>query len=340
MTFQSSSKPQAFAPLSAESMAGGVYGWLTPYLIALAKQNAHIHSRLLHLTRTELHFIALCLALMGEKRDDADHFGAFARDYDRLPRRSLLANYIDTAGPGYSPKLATLVSKLAGRPWRMRSYLRLGELYAEPHARKTLCHLASISRWHLIALSRLPAPYRTYGVLRKIRKRYDLACVMFGIEVVRRVRTDMTDRQIIASLERSDTSRIRDWVEAHYERLPFPTAPTGALTDGTGAVSRPVATARDLFRAAREFDNCVDRYLWEALTGRSCFYRCDNGQRRIAVAELKRLPGVGWAVDEIRGPNNAELSGPERAQVFAMFREAGVLPAPQALSRFSWFDLE
>lgn len=340
MTFQSASKPQAFAPISAEPMTGGAYGWLTPYLVAIATNNREFAARILNLPRRELHFIALCLALMGEKRHDGDHLAAFALDYDRLPRRSLLANYIDTAGPGYSPKLATLVSKLGGRPWRVRSYLRLGALYAEPHARKTLSHLASISRWHLIALSRLPAPYRTYSVLRKIRNRYDLACVMFGIEIVRRVRTDMTDRQIIASLERSDTSRVRDWVEAHYERLPFPPAPTGALTDGTGAALRPVATARDLFRAAREFDNCVDRYLWEALTGRSYFYRCDNGSRRIAVAELKQLPGVGWAVDEIRGPKNVQLSGRERMQIFAMFREAGVLPAPQALSRFSWFDLD
>jgi hypothetical protein len=340
MTFQTTSRPQAFAPISPASVAGGAYGWLTPYLIALAGRNAHVAARLLNLTRAELHFIALCLALMGDKRDDADHFAAFARDYDRLPRRSVLANHIDTGGPAYSPKIVTLAAKLAGRPWRVRSYQRLAALYAEPHARKTLCHLPRITRWHLIALSRLPEPYRKIGVLRKIRRRYDLSCVMFGIEIVRRVRTDLNDRQIIASLVKADTSRVRDWVEAHYERLPFPQAPTGALTNGLGAVLLPVATPGELSRAARDFDNCIERYRWEVLTGRSYFYRCEIGGRRAAIAELKQLPGVGWAVDDILGPKNRPLNGADRAVIFDLFRSAGILPAPQAASNFSWFDLE
>lgn len=337
MTFHEKLGDKACAPRPTVMHGGsGAYGWLTPYISRMAAQNNSFATSVLTLQRAEVHFIALCLSVMGEKRDDPDHFRAFAKGIGRRTQKRLLAEF----APDADPRLSRFPSKLGGRLWRRRSYRRLAELYAEPHARKTLSHLPRVTRWHLIALARLPATYRKAGILRKIKRRYDLSCVLFCIEVVRRIRTDLNDRQIIASLEKADAGHLRDWVEAHYERLPFPQAPTGALTHGSGVVLRPVATASDLVRTAREFDNCVCNYLWEALTGRSYFYRFEKGNRRIAVAELKPVPGVGWAVNNILGPKNARVPGAERHKLLELFHEAAILPAPQALSNFSWFDLD
>ncbi|MEO1241009.1 MAG: hypothetical protein AAFX54_03800 [Pseudomonadota bacterium] len=338
MTFHETSGPTAHARLCAPQTqtAYGPYGWLTPYLEKIAAHNAGVAARLLRLNRTELHFIALCVALMGDKRDDADHLAAFASGIDRRTRKALFAEF----APAMDARLVRLAGKLGGRPWRARSYQRLAALYAEPHARKTLNHLPHITRWHLIALGRLPAPYRKPGVVRKLKSRRDLSCVLFGIDVVRRIRTDLNDRQIIASLEKSDTSYVRRWVEAHYERLPFPAAPTGALTDGQGGVLRPVTTGAELMRASREFDNCVDTYLWEASTGASVFYRYDIGARAVAIAELKRLPGGYWAVDELLARKNAMITGAVRQTVLAMFKEAGIFAAPQVVGSFSCVNLD
>lgn len=322
-------------PVRAAISGAGPYGWLTRYIASIAANNTDFARRVLFIPRDELHFIALCLSLMGSKRDDPDHVAAFARGIGIRARKAIFAEF----APDADAKIVGLAGKLAGKPWRASSYARLAMLYSEPHARKTLNHLPHITRWQLIALARLPAPYRRIGILRKIKQRYDLSCVQFGIEIVRRVRTDLNDRQIIASLEKADTSRMRDWVEAHYERLPFPQAPTGALTDGQGAVLRPVSTADELMHAARVFDNCIGNYLWEVQSGRSYFYRCDIGERRVAIAELSPLPGVGWAVADILGPKNRALNGADRAHIFALFRAADILPSPQASSRFSWFDL-
>lgn len=336
MTFQVRSTPHTFAPLSSASLSGGAYGWLTPYLLAIASHNRQFAARILNLSRTELHFIALCLALMEDKRDDADHLTAFARGLDVRTRKSLLGEF----APDADKNLVRLAGKLAGGPWRAASYLRLAALYSEPHARKTLRHLKHITRWRLIILARLPAPYRRIGIVLKIKKRLDLSSVLFGIEVVRRIRTDLNDRQILASLEKSDTSYVRGWVEAHYERLPFPQAPTGALTDGEGGVLRPVTTGAELVRAGREFDNCVADYIWEASTGASMFYRYDRSEKRIAIAELKRVPGGGWAIDDLLAPKNRPLNGKDREIVLALFRAASILPAPQVTGSFSWFDLD
>ncbi len=342
MTFQISSTPAAFTPLAASPFMGGAYGWLTPYLVTLAERNAALAARLLRLTRAELHFIALCLALMGDKRDDADHFAAFAHDYDRLPRRSVLANHIDPAGPAYSAKVVTLVSKLAGRPWRPNAYRRLAALHAEPQARKTLSHLPSISRRATSILARLPAAYRTPGVLKMVRKRRDLSELVFAIEIVRRVRADLNDQQILASLEKADSAFIRDWVMRHYERVPFPPAPVGALVVNGVDALRPLASFEEMAQAAREFDNCIRTCLWRVLKGDSYFYRYapDAGGKGVAIIELRRAPVIGWVVDEALGPKNDAIRGADRATILSAFRKAGVGAAPQAVNPEAWFDLQ
>lgn len=333
MTFQSFGETERLRLYGPES---GVYGWLTPYLSRIAAHNPHIAARVLSLPRSDLHFIALVIALIGDKRDDADHLRAFARGLGVRTRKSLMMEF----APHAAPKLAELSHKLAGRPWRIASYQRLSRLYEEPHARKCLSHLQTITRWDLVKLARLPEPYRKLGVLRKINRRVDLPRTLFAIEIVRRVRTDLNDRQIIASLEKAEVRYIREWVEAHYERLPFPQAPSGALTDGNGGVLRPVVSGGELRQLARQFDNCSINFVWQAAAGTCHFYRYDQSGRPVACAQIKRVPGIGWAIEEIKSPHNKELDGRARARVLTLFAEIGVAASPQVTGPYAWFDLD
>jgi len=314
---------------------GGPYGWLTPWLSLMTSANASIASRILSLPRDELHFIALTLALMGEARNDAARLGAFASALGCRRREAILAE----AAPDVEARLARLCGKLAGRPWRPATYHRLAALAAEPNARKTLAHARKITRRDVLTLARLPPAYRTSGVLRMVKRPHDLANVLFAIEIVRRVRTDLSDRQILASLERADSEIIRRWVEAHYERLPFPAAPTGPLTDGLGGVLRPVCDGDELRRTGSDYENCVENYLLRSHAGVCAFYRYERANRRVAVIEIRRTPGVGWAIEEIAGPNNEPVSGDDRSRIIQTFAGAGVAAAPQALSRHRWLDL-
>lgn len=323
-------------PNAPKRRAGGPYGWLTPYLATIAGANASIAARILSLPRDELHFIAMALAFMGDARDDRARVDAFSRALGRDKRETILRD----VAPEFDPLLARFAGKLAGKPWRAATYRRLALLAAEPHARKTLGHLASPSRRDVLYLSRLPPAYRTRGVLNLIRKRSDFSRLVFAIEIVRRVRTDLTDRQILASLEKADGCRIKDWVEAHYERLPFPPTPTAEMTDGRGGVLRPVVTGAALKRTGIDYDNCARGYVARAATGASVFYRCDRGARRIAVIEIRPVPGLGWAIEEISGPGNREVDGADLQAIVAAFAAAGISAAPQALSRFGWYGLD
>jgi hypothetical protein len=319
-----------------ECRAGGPYGWVTPYVSTIAASNAGVAARLLSLPRDDLHFIAMALAFMTDAREDELVLQRFAQALGRVNREAILRDF----APTFDPRIARLCGKLAGKPWRAASYLRLAELMDEPHARKTLLHLKAISRRDLIALARLPFAFRTRAVLKMAIHRRDFREVLFAIEIVRRVRTDLTDRQILRSLENADPTFIKDWVEAHYERLPFPAAPTGVLADGRGGVLRPVVCGADLRRAAIDFDNCARGYVARAATGASVFYRCERGDQRIALAELRPAPGFIWAVCQLRGPKNRELGGDDRSAILAAFAAAGIAATPQAKSPFGWFFLE
>ncbi len=314
---------------------GGPYRWLTPYIATMAGVNASIAARILSLPRDELHFIAMTLAFVRDAENPA-RVEDFARAIGRDRRENILRDF----APDFDPVLARCCAKLAGKPWRATSYRRLAALAADPHARKTMRHLKAISRRDVLALSRLPPAYRTRGVLKMARDRRDFRRLVFAIEIVRRVRTDLNDRQILASLEKADGASIKEWVEAHYERLPFPAAPTGLLTDGRGGVLRPVACGGELKRAAVDYDNCARTYVERAATGASVFYRCERDGRRVALAEIRPVPGLGWAIHELSGPRNQEIGGEDRIAIIAAFAAAGVAATPQARSRFGWFPID
>ncbi len=328
----------AFEP-PVDMRAGGPYGWLTPAIAAIANHDPAFARRALFLTRKERHAIALILALMGERGTDPDHLAAFARDYGRLDRRTLLA----AMAPGRDAAVMKLVSKLAGAPWRAPTYRRLADLFADKTARKVLRHLPAITRRHVLTLARLPDGYRTISIVRLVAKPRQVPEVVFAIDLVRRLRTDLTDRQIIASLERADGSRIRAWVMRHYERAPFPPAPTEALMRGGVEVMRPLTTYEDLATAAREFDNCIRTYHWNVLKGDTYFYRYapEAGGKGVAIVELRRLPAVGWVVHEALGPNNGDIPAGVRASILALFRQKGVGAAPQAANPDGpWFNID
>lgn len=174
-----------------------------------------------------------------------------------------------------------------------------------------------------------------------ISARRDLKEVTFAIEVVRRVRLDLTDRQILSSLERADGSYIYDWVMRHYEHVPFPEAPSGAIPVGTGAVLRPIGAYSEMSAVAHEFDNCVRDRLWRVLKGDSALYRYTPlGGGDGAIVELRRAPIIGWTLEEAAGPNNTPLPGKDREIIFAALRNHGFRIAPQAYDRRAHFDLD
>lgn len=341
MTFQSLTGVPAGARLCAQNAArprkGGAYQWLTPYVASIAAHNDDVARRALALDRAELHFIALVAALTDCPLADDPRIVALARGLGALRRADLLT----AAAPDADPRLLRFVGKLGGRVWRPAAYRRLATLMREPIAAKTLAHLPTITRRHVIILSRLPAAYRTSGVLRMANLGERLSHVAFAIEIVRRVRPDLNDRQIMKSLEKTDAHSMRSWVEAHYVRLPFPSAPTGPLMCGSGGVLRPVVSGADLEATALRYKNCAMGYLNDVWAGHLTFYRFERDATPLALVQLRKTPGCGWTVEHMEAPDNVTLDGATRGEIIARFAEEGFIASPQAISPraryFHWY---
>lgn len=315
------------------------YGWATPYLAAIARQNPAFAARVLDISRPELHYFALILSLMEEARDDLDHLGALARAVDRVDRVAIF----NMMAPGRDSGLVRLSQKFAGDPWRPRTYLRIANLYSDPEARKTLSHKSAITRRDILTLARLPDGFRGPKITALAQRKTEITELVFAIDIVRRLRADLTDRQIAASLCNAKRGKIRDWVMRHFERVEFPAAPTTALSFGGTRTIQPVTSFAALARAAQDFKNCIRNYQMNVLRGESYFYRCDcveaGNAKPVAMIELTKAPVVGWLVHEALGPDNEPITGADRAAIVSAFRAAGVGAAPQAIHPGVWFDL-
>lgn len=312
------------------------YGWLTPYFAQLATLDEKFAARILTITREEQHFIALTLAMMGARRDDTDHFNAFASQIGVLTRKTFFA----TMAPACDAALCNLAAKLRGRVWPIKDYDLLAQMFANGQARKTLRHRSHIHRRHVRRLGTLPAGFRTPAILAKIYSKSDLREIVFAIETVRAIRPALNDQSIATSLAKS-TDCSRDWVLKHYAHAPFPAAPVSPIAIAQGALV-PLTSHDDLADDARHFKNCIRTYLMRVLRGDSYFYRFTRkgDDKGAAIVELKRAPVIGWVVHEAYGPSNDKIKGRDRTAILGAFQRAGIGAAPQAVDPDAWFALE
>ena len=316
----------------------GAYGWLTPFVTAIAAHNADFAQRALFVPRRELHFIALTAALTPAPMGDPDHLAAFGAQYGKLPRRSFFA----AMAPATPPAVMNLALRFSGSFWRPATYHRLTTLFDDRQARKTLQHATTISRRMIITLTRLPLGFRSRDVLTSIRDPRQLHSAKFAIDVVRKVRADLDDRAIAASFAKREGRDLEGWVGEHLQRSPFPPPPVPAMMRKGVEALRPLANYDDLARASREFENCIRTYLTPVLLGERYFYRYapEPGGKGVAIVELRRAPAAGWIAYEALGPENNDLAGADRAAIVTLLKNAGIPSAPQlTLPQGPWFEI-
>ncbi len=304
------------------------FGWLTPHLLPALRANPERLDDYLALTRADWHYVGLIVALMGENRACPDHFAAVERDLLWRSRREMLAD----VAPGVPPSLIKLLPKLRGALWRPPSYERLADLSQSPDGLKALRSRPSVSRRFVRTLHKLPPMLRQEALLRQITEKGDVERLSFAVDVVCRVRTDLTRDEVIRSLAHLKGTKFKQWVGRHYQKAPFPAAPW----DGTDDLT-PVRDYRALKKLALEFDNCVRDYHLDVLEGRSYFYRFAPANRPLATVELQAFPRIGWIVGDIEGVENETVPNATRAGIQSAFSTAGIPSMPRDTRRWDFF---
>lgn len=307
------------------------FGWLTPALAPILRETPSRLDDYLSLTRSDWHFLGLIASALGDKLTCPRHFAAIEREWLTRKRKDVLAD----VAPQAPAALVKLVPKLQGSLWRPATYRRLLSLAADPSAYAVLKRRERIDRRAVFVVSRLPSNLRTGGVLDRVRRPSDAQELVFALDVVKHIRSDLSEREIIRSLNqlKGRKNAIRRWVNGHYQHAPLPPAPW----EGTASLT-PVTSYAGLKRLALEFDNCVRTYHIDVLDGRSYFYRYAEGGKPVATVELQSLPHVGWSVGDIEGLKNASVSSRVIGIIRAAFAEAGIGVLPPNIDRWALFN--
>lgn len=307
----------------------GPFGWMTPAIAAMSRADPEFWRHVVHMDRAATHTLGLILSHCDTGRWQAHEWRSLAHALQFAPRKALAGTF----APAMPVPCVKLLPKLRGSSWRAASYRRLSRLYGETHARKWLVHARAITRRDLLVLECLPRSFRMETAVRHGRRRADLGELLYTIAVARRVRTDLTDRQIARAIEQSGAAfKPQEFQEQMVKHARFPDPPW----DGDGMLV-PVRCYSDLEAAGRAFRNCLEGYLFSILERYSAIYVYWSGDRAVGVVELRPNAVFGWELGQARGPRNNKFPYAAYPDMVRRLRAAGfsaglMLDEPATLS--------
>jgi hypothetical protein len=234
------------------------------------------------------------IADRGPVRDAAD----LAEPLATQSMRRLLTTYLPQAPAG----LPEALRRIVGDPWEPAQFAQLFSLLREGgDGAKVLRHAQEISRELVGVLATLPDALRRPRIVACLPSP---ALARLAVSAAKKAseRADQTLGRIADRLERarSTPSLFRMLIdEIGIERLAPPPIP------GTDWLV-PIASAQQIRSAALRFENCLEGRIPWLLAGRGAYYEALGAEP--AVVEIVRDAAGLWAVGEIRGHANADVS--------------------------------
>ena len=290
------------------------FGWLTPTVLAAAQRDPARLIAWLAATRADWHFAGLVLALAPDEAARAAIEPALFAE----KRRDVLRRVCPDADKG----LVSLTAKLAGPLWSAMGYRRLARLAEEPNARRVLLMARRITRRQVAGLLALPPAYRHPAILARLKRPGDAARILFAMDLVARVRPDLSHAAILRTLEQAPQNLpIGAWSQRHFRSAAFPQPPWA----GTARL-RPLRSWGEVQQVAYAFRNCIRSRVWEVLSGRAYLFVLHEAGTDRAVVEVVRVASGQWMIAEAKGPANAPLTARAEALLRAEMPGIPVLP--------------
>jgi hypothetical protein len=284
-------------------------GWLREPVSAALDHNPFLARKLIFLSRSRLHLVALAVA------------------HGHEPYEPSLVESALTDSP-----LKVLADRLGFLPAGLRSvakridqqsvlaredYRNLVELMraAKPGI---LLHCPRISDSLIQTLVSCPEPLRkfvTYTAAHQLPLRLEPSLHYL-------VKLGMADTvaDLVARFAKFNRfSQVAAAVQQFVETLALPQL--AGLPSEIGA-SRQLTTAAELRAIADEWCNCLRSYIEVTDNGTAALYLWKDQQVQ-ALCLLERKGRMGWFLDHILGPQNADLAKDEELKIRAVFRNAG-----------------
>jgi hypothetical protein len=204
------------------------------------------------------------------------------------------------------------LSKLDTAECRRADYIRLGGYLRQPSTMKVIAHAERLSPAMLRAIWKLPDWICRPNLLPIFENPEAVAEVKAALKAHLWDLSRDLQRGVIKSLSRVKTvqdlkPRMEEWRERMLSREPFPSPPI----PGHGLL-RPLGSAAEMRREAREMRSCLHKLIAEVFDGAVYFYSWHGAERATVV--VVHSPGVLTHL-EVKGRRNADVSADTIAEI-------------------------
>jgi hypothetical protein len=87
--------------------------------------------------------------------------------------------------------------------------------------------------------------------------------------------------------------------------------------------ARRIDYAAELRSLAKRWHNCLESYVWRVDGGECAIYLWQHTGIEAACA-VRRRARLGWFLDEVKGPRNADVEAPHLNSIAEAFESAGM----------------
>jgi hypothetical protein len=290
------------------------FGWAADALGAMVEAEPTLLFHLFELDRTRMHLIALALAHLNEFSPDLGIF--LVSGSVRAITEKILGRY------------PTGLKRAVGHlPWSVlapENYRRLVELLADPEAAKLLHHAQSIDNSTIKTLHGLPDPLRNPFILEALECHDGASGFLDGLRLlVSRGASSSFDTLVcdLASASRLGLRtllvRLKNLVEGLSLPINLPPMRVGKAIRLDQAVS-----IRSL---AKSWHNCLANYVEDIDAGKCAVYIWKDSSAP-AVCLVQRHGRLGWFLDQVKGPRNADIEPKRLAEIRSTFSAIGIPP--------------
>ena len=291
------------------------FKWAAKSVASLVDLDPAICVELCKIGRAQMHVVALALAHL--EVNPPPEQGCL------LLRGSFKQVITKTLGRDPPPGLRRAVGHMPGKVLAKDSYRRLVSLLDHRPTAKLLFHSERIDDALIDLLFATPPPIRR-NVLQLAQSRgahwSQYARLSEGLRVlVARGAADTFDELVRSLASAKRPEQFLGKILSLCDSLPLPEAMPGVQI----GLARRLDSVSEIRALATRWQNCLREFISSVNSGQCAIYVWDN-ETTPATCLVRRCGRLGWFLDDVKGPRNAEIDTLNLEIIYQSFAEAKV----------------
>jgi hypothetical protein len=290
----------------------GPLGWLNEYLATVLTNDRDLLATLFELDPYRMHVLGLGLAHLEPTMPSATIIENLGRRSPKTSLRQILGHWT----PGLDRVLTALPDATV---FAAKNYRALIAILDDKAIATHLHHRQAITEPLIAALAELPPALRRPAIFKLFDDIDGMDRFVAGLKFLND-RAGVAFDTFVEELGALDqTEQVRAKIASLADRLPLPDR---LPAQQIGPFDR-VDDSDEIRALAKSWHNCLGEYVHEVNEGTSLIYRSTEDAQPTA-ALLARVNRLGWALVDLKGPNNVDTDPKIASGHHEAFARAGI----------------